>query len=118
MKKEKREAQFEKSLKILSKHFDQLYINDPEFAKQLPPNSYILFQVEVDGDVTRELFESVQDFNSWVWKVCQPQIQEDRNLVVIRFLFEAETKKQSSTNPLARMLKNKHAEVELQKVYA
>lgn len=84
--------QYEKILKQLSQDFDQLVLDDPDFSRELPPNSYIVFQLALESVNNSKFLEEIDQFNRWVWKVCQPQIEQDQMVIVATLrLLRAET---------------------------
>lgn len=82
MKREPKALKYEKILRQLAQDFDRRLLDDPSFTPGIPPNSYVVFQLAVEGAVNSKLLEEVAQFNLWVWEFCRPQMEPDHNVIV------------------------------------
>lgn len=78
----KRKTTYERLLSKLAQDFDQKLLEDPEFAQQLPPNSYVIFQLALEGAEDPGLLEEVERFNRWAKEVCEKQREKGLSVVI------------------------------------
>jgi hypothetical protein len=82
MKRETKELRYEKILRQLAQDFDRRLLDDPNFKPGIPSNSYVVFQLAVEGTVNTRLVEEVAQFNRWVWEFCRSQMDPDHQVIV------------------------------------
>jgi len=63
---------FEKMLSIISADFDRRVLDDPEFAADMPPRAYVLFQLKIQG-LSGSNAEEVGEFNAWLKDLAKRQ---------------------------------------------
>jgi len=78
----KRKTTYERLLAKLAQDFDEKLLEDPEFAQQLPPNSYVIFQLALEGAEDPGLLEEVERFNRWAKEVCEKQREKGLSVVI------------------------------------
>ncbi len=90
----KKEKVFQRVLELIGQDFDRRMIEDPDFFPDLPPNAYVIFQIQIEGDAPPALREQVEEFNAWVRKLSEAQIDPDHQpvdvLLKVRFLVSSE----------------------------
>lgn len=64
---------FEYILDVVGADFDRRVLEDPDFASDMPPNAYVLFQVKVEGISDPRVLEEVDEFNAWLEDLAQRQ---------------------------------------------
>jgi hypothetical protein len=73
---------FEHWLSLISEDFDRCLLDDPDFASDMRPGSYVLFQLEVEGLTDARLLADVQGFNSWLKELAAQQKDTGQPLYV------------------------------------